>query len=336
MKAAVLHEFKEPLKFEDFPKPEPGPDEVLIEVESSGVCHSDLHMAEGDWPQLAAIMKRPIILGHEAVGKVVEKGAQVTHLSVGDRVGVPWIHWSCGKCEICLEGNENLCPNQLVTGGTVHGGHAEFIKARASHALKVPDSIPSDQAAPLFCAGLTVYRAIKKANVKPGQRVAIFGVGGLGHHAVQIAKSFGAEVIAVDVADDKLEFAQSLGADKTVNAAGAVKAIRGMGRAHAVVVTSGAKAAYDTAFPCVRQDGSLVVVGLPAEQLTFPALLMAATETHIFASSVGTRKDLQEVLELGAAGKLKCRVESRPLEKINEVFDEMRQGRIFGRIVVNP
>ncbi|MGH9827813.1 MAG: alcohol dehydrogenase catalytic domain-containing protein, partial [Blastocatellia bacterium] len=286
--------------------------------------------------QLAAVMKRPIILGHEVVGTVVEKGDAVSELQVGDRVGVPWLHWSCGKCEICLDGNENLCPSQLVTGGTVNGGHAEFVKAKASHAMKVPESLPSDQAAPIFCAGLTVYRAAKKANIKPGQRVAVFGVGGLGHLAVQIAKSFGAEVTAIDVSEDKLEFARTLGADRTVPAVDAVKLLRSTGRVHTAIVTSGAKAAYDSAFPTIRQGGTLVVVGLPPEPLAFPALLMAATEVHIMASSVGTRKDLKEVLDIAAAGRLKCRVETRPLEKINEAFDDMRHGRLTGRVVVTP
>jgi propanol-preferring alcohol dehydrogenase len=336
MKAAILREFKQPLSIEDVPTPDIGPDEVLIKIEAAGVCHSDLHIAEGDWPQLAAIVKRPLVLGHEVVGRVVNRGADVTHLELRDRVGVPWIYWSCGQCEICNEGNENLCTSQIITGGTVDGGFAEFIKAKASHATPVPNNLTADEAAPLFCAGVTVYRALKKAQIQQGQRAAIFGVGGLGHLAVQVAAAFGAEVWAVDVDDTKLEFANQLGAHHVLNAATSevVKELRKIGRVHTAVVTSAAKPAYDSAFSSVRQGGTLVAVGLPAEPLSFPAIMMAATEIKIIASSVGTRDDLRLVLEMAASGKIHCRTESRPLDQINQVLDDMRKGRITGRVVV--
>src|SRR5262249_18163156 len=232
--------------------------------------------------------------------------------------------------------NENLCTCQMITGGTVDGGFAEFIKAKASHATRVPSALASEEAAPLFCAGVTVYRALKRAQVRTAQRVAIFGVGGLGHLAVQIAAAFGAEVWAIDVDDNKLEFARQLGAHHVLNAQSSevVKELRKTGRVHTAIVTSAAKAAYDTAFSSVRQGGTLVVVGLPAEPLTFPAIMMAATEIKIIASSVGTREDLGQVLELAASGRLRCKTEVRPLEQINEVFEEMRKGRILGRVVV--
>jgi alcohol dehydrogenase, propanol-preferring len=334
MKAAVVHQYKQPLKVEDIEKPVPGPDEVLIRVEACGVCHSDLHLAEGDWKPLLKIIKLPLVPGHEVVGRVVEKGSEVDNLALGDRVGVAWLHWSCGQCAMCKEGRENLCSEQQITGGTVDGGFAEFVKAKASHAAKVPEQLSSEQAAPLFCAGVTVYRAIKNAEVKPAQRVAVFGIGGLGHLAVQVAKSFGAEVIAVDIADDKLEFARGLGADVLINAAGgdAVKQIRRLGGAHVAVVTSGAKAAYDTAFYAVRANGTLMVVGMPAEDLTFPAISMR--EVKIMASATGTREDLRELLELAASGKIHCTIETRPLAEVNEVFDEMRLTQITGRTVL--
>jgi len=338
MKAAILREFKQGLTIEDVPTPSPGPEEVLIKIEAAGVCHSDLHIAEGDWPQLATFVKRPLVLGHEVVGRVVERGAGVQHLDVGDRVGVPWIYWSCGECEICREGNENLCPSQIVTGGTVDGGFAEFMKAKASHAARVPASLSPEEAAPLFCAGVTVYRALKKADIRAGQRVAIFGVGGLGHLAVQIATVFGAEVWAIDVDDNKLEFAQELGAHNTLNASKSevVKELRKVGRVHTAVVTSAAKAAYDSAFSSVRQGGSLVVVGLPPEPLEFPAVMMAATEVKVIASSVGTREDLSQVLEMAASGLLHCRTETRRLDQVNDVLEDMQKGRITGRVVLTP
>jgi alcohol dehydrogenase, propanol-preferring len=336
MKAAVLHELKKPMVVEEVARPVPGEGEVLIKVEASGVCHSDLHVAEGDWKQFAGITKLPLIVGHEVAGKVVELGPGVSELKVGDRVGVPWIYWTCGECEFCREGNENLCVKQKITGVTVSGGYAEFIKAPASHATKIPDAVSSVQAAPLFCAGVTVYRAIMQAKPQCGQRLAIFGVGGLGHLAVQVAVHLGLEVSAVDVADDKLALAKSLGATNTFNAAASnvVKEIRRLGGAHIVLVTSGSKAAYDTAFYCLRPTGTLLAVGLPANEISFPAIMMAAGEVNIKASAVGTREDLKQVLALAAAGKLHCQVAARPLADVNAVFEDMRAGKIAGRVVL--
>lgn len=335
MKAAVLHELRKPLAVEEVERPRPGENEVLIKVEACGVCHSDLHIVDGDWKQFGGITKIPLVPGHEVAGRVAEVGSGVRDLKPGDRVGVPWIFWTCGECEFCREGNENLCVKQKITGLTVDGGYAEYIKAPATHATKIPGPISSAQAAPLFCAGVTVYRAIKKAHLAAGQRLAVFGVGGLGHLAIQIGKHLGAEVTAVDVAEDKLALASSLGAARTLNSdsANVVKEIRRAGGMHVILVTSGAKAAYDTAFPCLRPTGRLLVVGLPAE-ICFPPIMMAAGEVHIQASAVGTRQDLAEVLDMAAAGKLHCQVATRPLADANAVLDEMRTGKISGRVVL--
>jgi alcohol dehydrogenase, propanol-preferring len=336
MRAAVIREFNQPLLVEEVQDPVPGPEDVLIKVDACGVCHSDLHIAEADWPHLQRIIKKPLILGHEVVGKVVDKGSAVTNLEIGDRVGVAWVHWTCGSCELCREGRENLCTRQIITGAMVDGGFAEFISAKASHALKVPNNLSSEEAAPLFCAGVTVYRAIKNSGVKQGQRLGVFGIGGLGHLAVQIARIFGAEITAIDVDDSKLEFARSLGATVTLNAARQepAKELRKVGGLHVAVVTSGAKAAYDQAFYSVRSSGALVVVGMPAEDLTFPAIMMR--EIRISSSATGTREDLRELLELAASGKIRCKIETRPLEQVNEVFDLMRRGQITGRVVLKP
>ena len=338
MKAAILREFKAPLTIEEVAQPTPDAHEVLIQVEACGVCHSDLHVANGDWPQLVPITKRPLILGHEIAGHVVEKGASVDQLEIGDRVGVPWVHWTCGECDFCREGNENLCVKQKITGVTVDGGYAEFVKAPASHALKIPDGLSGVDAAPLFCAGVTVYRALKHARIQPGQRLAVFGVGGLGHLAVQIGLGMGAIVTAIDVSEEKLAHARSLGASATLNpaAANVVKELRRAGGVHAALVTSAAKAAYDTAFPCVRPTGKLLVVGLPSESLCFPPIVMAALEVRIQASSVGTREDIRELLAVAAAGKVRCQVTTRPLAQANEVLAELRAGAVLGRIVLVP
>jgi propanol-preferring alcohol dehydrogenase len=334
MKAAILHDFKKPLSIEEVERPHPEADEVLIHVEACGACHSDLHVADGDWTQLAGIVKKPLILGHEIAGQVVEKGDAVNDLQIGDRVGVPWIHWSCGECEFCREGNENLCSRQKITGVTVHGGYAEFVTAPATHALKIPDSLSALEAAPLFCAGLTVYRALKGAGIVPDQRLAVFGIGGLGHLAVQFARAFGAEVIAIDVSPEKLELARSFGASDTFNATDAAKQLRRKGGVHVSLVTSAAKAAYDTAFSCLRPTGTLLVVGLPAENICFPPILMAAGEIRIRASAVGTRQDLREVLAMAAAGKVRCHVVEHPLAEANEALDQLRKGQVSGRIVL--
>jgi len=338
MKAAVLHELKHPLSMEEAAEPRPDTNEVLIEVEACGVCHSDLHVADGDWPQIVPITKMPLILGHEIAGRVVKKGVSVDNLDLGDRVGVPWVHWTCGECEFCREGNENLCGKQKITGVSVDGGYAEFVKAPASHALKIPDGLSCIEAAPLFCAGVTVYRALKRAKIKPGQRLAVFGVGGLGHLAVQIGHGLGAIVTAIDVTDEKLARAKELGASVTLNSAASnvVKEMRRAGGVHAALVASAAKAAYDTAFRCVRPTGSLLVVGLPSESICFPAIQMAALEVHIQASSVGTRDDIKELLAMAAAGKIHSQITTRPLADANAVLAELREGRVSGRIVLTP
>ena len=338
MRAAILHEFKQALALEEIERPRIDAHEVLIRVEACGVCHSDLHVADGDWTQMNRIVKKPLILGHEIAGRVVEAGADVSELQIGDRVGVPWIYWTCGECEFCREGNENLCAKQKITGVSEDGGYAEFVKAPATHATRIPDGLSAVEAAPLFCAGVTVYRALKAAKIAAGQRLAVIGVGGLGHLAVQIGREMGAEVTAVDISEDKLALAKSLGASLALNAAteNVAKELRKRGGVHVALVASAAKAAYETAFACIRPTGTLLVVGLPAENICFPPILMASTEVRIRASAVGTRQDLREVLAMAAAGKVRCQTATRPLEEANEVLEQLRRGQIAGRMVLVP
>lgn len=336
MKAAVLHEFKTPLTVQEVARPTAEADEVLIEVEVCGVCHSDLHVAQGDWEQFARIVKKPLIPGHEMVGRVVERGAAVQGVEVGERVGVPWVQWTCGQCEFCREGYENLCAKQRITGVMVDGGYAQYAKAPASHVVRIPEALSSEQAAPLLCAGVTVHRALKRTRILAGQRLAVFGVGGLGHIAVQIGRALGAEVTAIDVSDEKLALAKSLGATRTLNASSSevVKEVRRSGGVHVALVTSAAKSAYDMAFYCVRPTGTLLAVGLPAQEISFPPILMASREIQIKASAVGTREDLREVLEMGAAGKVRCEVTTRPLAEVQDVLEKLGRGEVSGRIVL--
>ena len=336
MKAAILHTFGPELSLEDRPRPVPGPDDVLLQVETCGVCHSDLHVIEGDQPALKGATKPDLIPGHEVVGRVVERGANVTHLAVGDRVGVAWNFSTCGVCEPCKEGLENLCRRAVITGVMVDGGFADFMVARASHALPIPENLSSEEAAPLFCAGLTAYRALKRAGVTAGQKVAVFGVGGLGHLAVQIARAWGAEVIALDLDPAKLALATELGATQVMNAGSAddIKALRKAGGVHVALVTSAAKAAYDTALKCLRPNGVLSIVGMPSEPLSFQALTLVGLEARIIASSVGTREDLRAVLDMAARGELRCITELQPLAEVNAVLARMRRGQINGRVVL--
>jgi alcohol dehydrogenase, propanol-preferring len=336
MKAAVLKEFGAPLAIEELPTPTPADDEVLIQLEACGVCHSDLHIIDGDTPGFRAAAKQRLIPGHEAVGRIVAKGASVAHLQIGQRVGVAWLYQSCGACEQCREGNENLCRKGVITGLMVDGGYAEFMRAKASHAIPVPDNLGSEEAAPLFCAGVTVYRALKNAGTAPGQRVAVFGVGGLGHLAVQIAKAMGAEVIGLDVSPEKLALATELGATRVLDAGDpeALKALAKSGGVHVALVSSAVKAAFDAAMVVLRPRGTLAVVGLPPQPLTFAALALVGREIRVVGSAVGTREDLRAVLDLAAAGKLRCRTEAQPLDQINQVLDRMRAGGIYGRVVL--
>lgn len=336
MKAAVLRALAEPLGVEELPVPEPGTGEVLIQVAACGVCHSDLHLARGEWDLLKPITKLPLVLGHEVTGTITALGPGVEDLAVGDRVGVPWLHFTCGECEFCRAGRETLCSKQQVTGCTVDGGFAEFIKAKASHTAKLPDNLSFAEAAPLLCAGLTVHHAMRDASVEAGQRVAVFGIGGLGHLAVQLAKARGAEVIAVDVAEEKLALARQCGADHTINAATlpAYKEIKKLGGAHVVMVTSGSKAAYETALRSLRRGGTLSIVGMAPEPINLSTVAMVSGEYRIVASAVGTRQDLREVLQLAAEGKVKCHIEQRSFEQVGLILNEMEQGKLLGRVVM--
>jgi alcohol dehydrogenase, propanol-preferring len=340
MKAAVLREIGKPVTIEEVATPSPGAGEVLIRVEACGVCHSDLHLADGDWDLLRPITKVPLILGHEVAGTVAALGEGVTQLKIGDRVGVPWIFWTCGECEFCREGRETLCVKQKITGCTVDGGFAEYLVAPATHAARLPASLSAVEAAPLLCAGLTVYKAMKASGIlapqKTPQRMAVFGVGGLGHLAIQIARALGIQVCAIDVTDEKLEFAKSLGAEWTVNGATEQvhKRLRAIGGAHVALVTSASPAVYETALRCLRRGGTMAVVGMANEPFRASAVSLISGETRIIASAVGTRDDLRELFELVEKFPIRCRVETRPLEAVSETFDQLKRGAVTGRIVL--
>ncbi|MDC0765404.1 zinc-dependent alcohol dehydrogenase [Streptomyces sp. HD] len=333
MKAAVVHSFGEPLVIEDRPDPDPGPGQVRIRVEASGLCHTDIHAAHGDWPVKP---NPPFVPGHEGVGIVEALGSGVTHLAVGQRVAVPWLGWACGRCEHCLSGWETLCEQQQNTGYGVDGGYAEKMLAHADFAQPVPEGIDPRDAAPLTCAGVTTYKALKVAGVGPTQLVAISGIGGLGHLAVQYAKIAGATVAAVDVTDDKLELAAELGADLVIDARkdDPAEVLKRYGGAHAAIALAVDEQAFAAVNRGLRRGGKLVMVALPAHgTIRVPIFDTVLNGTSVIGSIVGTRQDLAEVFALHAAGRTRVIYETRPLDTVNECIDEILRGQVKARIV---
>ncbi|AST98553.1 alcohol dehydrogenase AdhP [Shouchella clausii] len=334
MKAAVVDQFNQQLEIKEVPVPTVEYGEVLVKIKACGVCHTDLHAAHGDWPVKP---KLPLIPGHEGVGIVEEIGEGVTSIKVGDRVGIPWLYSACGECEYCLTGRETLCPDQLNAGYSVDGGYAEYCKAPADYIVKIPENLDFAEVSPIFCAGVTTYKALKVADAKAGDWVAIYGIGGLGHVALQYAKAMGYNVVAVDIMEDKLELAKSLGADLTVNGlqVDPVQKIKEkVGGVQAAISVAVTKKAFEQAYGSVKRGGTLVVVGLPNDELPIPIFDTVLNGVTVKGSIVGTRKDLQESIEFAAQGKVRTNIETQPLDKINEVFERMENGKINGRVVL--
>ncbi len=336
MKAAVVTAFDQPLSVVDRPVPVPGAGQVLVRVEASGLCHTDIHAARGDWPVKPT---PPFVPGHEGVGVVEQVGDRVSGLVVGDRVAVPWLGYACGRCEYCVDGRETLCESQVNTGYGVDGAHAEYALAHADHVVRVPATVSSLDAAPLTCAGVTTYKAVKVSGLRPTERAAIFGIGGLGHLALQYARIFGAETIAVDVTEDKLRLATELGADHTVNAAATdpVAAVRALGGADVAVVLAATPVVLEQAHASLRRGGRLVLVSLPKDNvMRLPVFETVLGGISIIGSIVGTRVDLAEVLRLHAVGRTKVDLEMRKLDEINEAIEDVLAGRVTVRVVLQP
>jgi propanol-preferring alcohol dehydrogenase len=336
MKAAVVHEFGQPLSIDDVDRPEPGPDEILVRVQASGVCHTDLHAAEGDWPVQPTL---PLIPGHEGVGYVAGVGRNVRHVKEGDAVGVPWLYSACGRCEHCRGGWEPLCHQQENAGYSVDGGYADYVVADPDYVGRLPDNPDFAALAPILCAGVTTYKGLKMTEVRPGQWVLVSGIGGLGHLAVQYARAMGMQVVAVDIADEKLALAEELGAAVTVNArtedpgAAVQEAVGGV---HGALVTAVSPAAFRQALDTLRRGGTLVLNGLPPGDFPLPIFDTVLNGITIRGSIVGTRNDLQESIDFAADGRVTAHVESvEPLDRINDVFDRMRAGDITGRVVLD-
>ena len=334
MKAAVVHKFGEPLAIEDVPVPVPAAGQVRVRVEASGVCHTDLHAADGDWPVKPTL---PFIPGHEGVGYVDALGSGVISLREGDRVGVPWLHSACGECEYCLTGWETLCPLQQNSGYSVNGGFAEYVLAPAGYVGHLPKNLGFVEAAPILCAGVTTYKGLKETDTKPGEWVVISGIGGLGHLAVQYARAMGLHVAAVDVADEKLALARKLGAELTVNAKTedpVNKIQESIGGGHGVLITAVSPIAFPQGINMLRRGGTCVLNGLPPGNFPVSIFDVVLKRLTIRGSIVGTRKDMQEALEFAAEGKVKADIETQPLEAINSVFERLKRGEVQGRVVL--
>ncbi|RQR62478.1 alcohol dehydrogenase AdhP [Burkholderia sp. Bp9125] len=334
MKAAVVHAFGEPLRIEEVPVPTPDPGQILVNIKASGVCHTDLHAADGDWPVKPTL---PFIPGHEGVGVVAAVGAGVTHVREGDRVGVPWLYTACGHCEHCYSGWETLCHRQQNTGYSVNGSYAEYVLADPDYVGHLPARVAFDEIAPILCAGVTVYKGIRVTDTRPGQWIAISGIGGLGHVAVQYARAMGLHVAAIDVAPDKLALAKQLGAELTIDASSADPAAiiqKEIGGAHGVLVTAVSRSAFAQALGMVRRGGTVALNGLPPGDFPLPIFSTVLNGITVRGSIVGTRRDLQESLDFAADGLVRAHIHRDRLANINDIFAKLRAGQVDGRIVL--
>lgn len=334
MKAGIVKQFGKTIDIEHTDKPKPGKHEALVRLISTGVCHTDLHALEGDWPVKPS---PPFIPGHEGVGEVVELGEDAVNFQVGDIAGNAWLWSACGNCEYCRRGWETLCHDQINGGYSVDGSFGEYMLIDTRYAPKIPEGSDLYEVGPVLCAGVTVYKGLKMSEAKPGDWVVISGIGGLGHLAVQYGVAMGLRVIAVDIADDKLELAKKHGAEIVINAADtdpAAAVQEQVGGAHAVLVTAVHEQAFGQAIGMSRRGGTIVFNGLPPGKFDVSVFDVVLNGLTVRGSIVGTRQDMVEALEFHAAGKIEPTYHRRPLEDLNDVFEEMRGGKIDGRVVI--
>lgn len=334
MGAAIATSFGRPLVLSDIAIPVPGPGEVLVKVAACGVCHTDIHAIDGDWPVKP---KLPFIPGHEVVGHVAALGQGVTRLREGDAIGVAWLHDACGACEYCGTGWETLCESQHNTGYSVDGGYAEYMVADADYVARLPAGLDLVKAAPILCAGVTTYKGIKETDAKPGDWLAISGIGGLGHVAVQYAKAMGLHVVAIDIGEDKLALARKLGADMAIDATKpdlAAEVSRRIGGVHGALITAVSAPAFAQCLSLLRRKGTMSLVGLPPGSFPLPIFEVVLKRLTVRGSIVGTRQDLAESLAFAAEGKVSAQTAQRPLQEVNAVLSELKAGKVQGRLVL--
>jgi len=335
-RAAVVHAFDAPLTIESVPAVALAAGQIRVRVEATGLCHTDIHAAHGDWPVKPA---PPFVPGHEGVGIVVELAPGVTEVAIGDRVAMPWLGYACGTCDHCVSGWETLCLEQKNMGYSMDGTFGEYAVAYGRYVVQVPDGIDPLDAAPLTCAGVTTYKAVKVAGTRSSNLVAVFGIGGLGHLAVQYAAIAGGRVVAIDIHEDKLALARELGAEFTVNAAeeDPVAAIQKLGGADQAIALAVSPRAFEQAYASLRRGGTLVFVALPADnEVKLPIFETVLNGITIVGSIVGTRADLREVFALHAAGRTNVIREVRPLADVNAAIEDVEAGRVTARIVLEP
>jgi len=333
-RGAFVRNFKQPLHLEGIAFSDPSPGEILAQMKASGVCHTDLHAVDGDWPIKPLL---PFIPGHEGVGVAVKVGRDVRNVKEGDRVGLPWLRAACGQCEWCLTGWETLCPKAVYGGYTANGSFADYVLAPAAYVAHIPNSLSDIDAAPILCAGVTMWKALKETEAQPGQWVAISGVGGLGQLGVQYAVAMGLQVIAIDIDPEKLPVAKRMGAEITLNAKqdDVVKTVQSeIGGAHGVVVTAVSLSAFTQAIDITRRKGTCVLVGLPPGEFPTPIFDVVLKRITIRGSLVGTRADLQDCLSIAAHRNIRSHAQTEPLEKVNHTLDDLRQGKVKGRVVL--
>jgi propanol-preferring alcohol dehydrogenase len=333
MTAAMMVGIKQPIEFRKVPIPVPGPGKVLVKIEVCGLCHSDLHFWMGDHPMPRDL---PATLGHEGIGRVVEVGPGVSRLREGDRVGVGYVYGTCGNCRECLSGHETHCAKVECTGVDAEGCFADYALLREDWATRIPDGLDAAEAAPLLCAGVAAYSAVRKASLEPGELAVVFGAGGLGSYAVQLAKSYGAKVAVVDVSDEKLAHGKRIGADYAIRAdQNACAEIRNLGGADASFNVAPVAASWRQMIEAAGPRGRLVLISLPTQKLTFDAAEVIENGLHIMGSADGTRQELRQLMNLAAAGRVRSVIEAVPFAEINSAFQRLASGKIQGRLVLD-
>jgi len=333
MKALVLNRLAPvedgPLEYREFDDPMVGPGEVLLKVSACGVCHSNLHLVEGDLKVYGIPSVLPIVPGHEVVGVVTGIGHSVKGVEMGQRVGVSVIWKTCGKCEYCLSGDENLCPERVISGEHVNGGYAEYMKAPQDFIYPVPDNMSDVDAATLFCPGVTAYRAVERADVRPGENVMVIGIGGVGHFSVQFAKLKGATVTAVDVSKAQLGLAREMGADHAVLSSEAEEFAK-TDRPTKVIMHTPAPAAIGLATRVVKNRGTILMAVFGDVPVGFGG------EVSIVTSMAGSKKDLRAILDMASQGKVKVKASGHPLSEGTRILKKLKAGEIVGRAVLIP
>ncbi|MEM8621097.1 MAG: alcohol dehydrogenase catalytic domain-containing protein [Actinomycetota bacterium] len=337
MKALKLSEPAGDLSLEEVDRPTAGEGEILVKVEASGLCYTDVHLCDGDWELIDPLVKRDLTLGHEAIGIIEAVGPNVSERSVGERVAIPFLRSACGRCRQCRKGEENHCPNVTVFGMSHDGSHAEYAVALAEWVVPVPDGVKPTQAAPLACAGMSVLGGLRNADVNVGTTFGVVGVGGQGHLAIQLAKIMGATVVAIDLDDAKLDLATELGADHVFNATDpdALGQLAELGM-EVVMVTAPSHDAHRLALAVVANGGTISLCAVPGGETPISMTMCAFKGIRLLSQAVATRQELADILDLAAAGKVSCEVEARPLGTAPESLEQLRDGNIVGRVVFVP